>query len=259
MTQPPAGAVPAPPYPGAAPLPAGPAAPPAPTATLGGPVEAYAAGPAPAAPADDTWHAPAGGVAQAAVPPASEPAREPVRLAAPEQPMTPARPPAVAEERPRTTPLPVGIPQFAMARDGVASGLKPLVDGGLDWLAASGYHTVLHVVSPAQDDSADRQQVEKHGMKYVRLEVSPETLSPAVVEQFNKVVGDQALRPLFVYDKDGMLAGGLWYLHFRTAQHASDEQARKQASQLGLKEDAKGPHQDMWLAIQKYLSTAAER
>jgi len=24
--------------------------------------------------------------------------------------------------------------------------------------------------------------------------------------------------PMFVYDRDGAVAGGLWYLHFRTAE-----------------------------------------
>src|SRR5262249_48967695 len=138
--------------------------------------------------------------------------------------------------------------------DQVASGLKPLLDG-LDWLQAAGYRTVLHVRLPGTDDSADRREVEKRGLKYLSLEVSPQTLSQAAVEQFNRTIGDPANYPLFVYDRDGMLAGGLWYLYFRTAERQTDDAARTQANRLGLKEAATDEHRAMWLAIQKYLSS----
>jgi DSP-PTPase phosphatase fused to NAD+ Kinase len=170
------------------------------------------------------------------LPPASEPAR-------------------TSEPEPSRSPpsLPVGIPEFAMAKDRIASGLKPLLDG-LDWLQTNGYRTVLHLRSPGQDDSADRREVEKRGLKYVSLEVSPQTLSRGLLEQFNSLVTDAALQPLFVYDKDGVLAGGLWYLHFRTHEKSVDEVARTRASRLGLRPEGDGEQRTMWLAIQKLLA-----
>ena len=75
-----------------------------------------------------------------------------------------------------------------------------------------------------------------------------------MVDEFNKIVADPANRPLFAYDKDGSLAGALWYLHFRTADKLADEEARKRAAALGLKEDADGAPREMWLAVQKYLA-----
>jgi hypothetical protein len=75
-----------------------------------------------------------------------------------------------------------------------------------------------------------------------------------VADEFNRLVGDRAAQPLFVYDREGMLAGGLWYLHFRIIDGLSDEPARVKAASLGLKEDANGAHRGMWLAIQKLLS-----
>src|SRR5262245_23199389 len=71
-------------------------------------------------------------------------------------------------------PIPVGIPQFADARARVASGLRPMLDDGLDWLQSSGYKTVLQLRRPGEENAADRREVEKRGMKYVSLEVSPE-------------------------------------------------------------------------------------
>jgi protein tyrosine phosphatase (PTP) superfamily phosphohydrolase (DUF442 family) len=179
------------------------------------------------------------------------------RLGAPESAggqAQPRIPPKVTEERAPTPSLPVGIPQFAVAREGVASGLKPFLDG-LDWLRANGYRTVLHLRAPGEDDTADRKQIEKLGLKYVSLEVSPQTLSKEVVNEFNRLLADTTSYPLFVYDQDGTLAGGLWYLHFRTAGQEPDEVARLKATRLGLKDDATGEQRAMWLAIQKFLSS----
>ena len=123
---------------------------------------------------------------------------------------------------------------------------------GLDWLAANGYKTVLHLRAPGEDDVTDRRQFEARGLKYFSLEV-PIPLTREVVEEFNHMIGEVGNQPLFVYDRDGILAGGLWYLHFRIADGASDEDARANAARLGLKEDQSAEAKRMWLAIQQYL------
>ena len=71
---------------------------------------------------------------------------------------------------------------------------------------------------------------------------------------FNRAVNDAAGYPLFVYDRDGSLAGALWYLYFRTAEHLGDDAARVRAAALGLREDRDGAHREMWLAVQRFLS-----
>ena len=154
--------------------------------------------------------------------------------------------------------LPVGIPQFAMANDKVAGGLRPMLDDGLDWLRSNGYRTVRNIRRPGEDDSADRKQVEKRGMRYLTLEVSPETLTRKKVDEFSRLVSDASNYPLFVYDRDGSLAGALWYLHFRFVDRDTDETARVRAARLGLREDREGTHRAMWLALQKLLSEQAD-
>ena len=134
----------------------------------------------------------------------------------------------------------------------VASGLKPYPDG-LTWLKGKGYRTVLHVRLPGQDDSADRELIEKRGLRYLSLEVSPETLTEEKIKDFNRVVNDEGNLPLFVYDKEGMLAGGLWYLYLRTSEMVSEDEARTKAASLGFKPDE---HKAMWQAIQKYFTGA---
>jgi hypothetical protein len=149
--------------------------------------------------------------------------------------------------------LPVAIPQFAFARKNVASGQKPLSEG-IDWLRQKGYRSVLHLVAPGEDDTAARRQFEAKGLRYQSLEVSPLTLEKSV-DAFNRIVADKAELPLYVYDRDSSLAGGLWYLHFRIVEGYDSDKAAIEAGRLGLNIDADGgSHRDMWLAVQKYLS-----
>jgi protein tyrosine phosphatase (PTP) superfamily phosphohydrolase (DUF442 family) len=150
----------------------------------------------------------------------------------------------------------VDIPHFAMARPRVASGQQPFPDG-VAWLQAHGYRTVLHVRAPGEDEAAARRQFEKHGLRYLSLELSPRTLNKEVVDQFNRTVSDEANLPLFVYDRDGSLAGGLWYLNYRSAAKLEDQRARTEAARLGFELDRNDSHRDMWLAIQAFL--AAQR
>lgn len=146
--------------------------------------------------------------------------------------------------------LPVGIPRFDVVKKNVAAGLRPTHLEGLQWLKDNGYRMALYIRAPGESDDADRKQFEdKCGMKYAGLVLSPDALTLEVVDQFNAVVADPANRPLFVYDKDGSLAGALWYLHFRMIDQQTDEDARAAALRLGLKEE----HRDMWVAIQKIL------
>ena len=153
-----------------------------------------------------------------------------------------------------TSPFPVGIPQFSQVSNKVANGLRPSLDDGLDWLQQRGYKTVLFIHEPGTIDSADRKQVEKRGMKFVDLEVSPATLSRQHIESFDRIINDSAALPLFVYDRDGALAGGMWYLHLRIYQQSSDEAARLQAQTLGLREDSES-HRQMLAAANNLLQT----
>jgi protein tyrosine phosphatase (PTP) superfamily phosphohydrolase (DUF442 family) len=172
-----------------------------------------------------------------------------------EPPLADPKPrPKVEESENPKQPLagkPVGIPQFAEAQGGVASGLRPSLDDGLDWLKANGYKTVLYIHEPGEPESTDRRQVEKRGLKFVGLAVSSATLTRQTVDEFMRIVGDTGEGPLFVYDNDGALTGSLWYLHFRLSQQCSDASARNQAHRVGLEENRGGAHTEMWNAVRR--------
>lgn len=173
--------------------------------------------------------------------------KEPPIASVPEKPA-----PKVEEERDRETPAPIDIPGFALARPNVATGLRPFPDG-IDWLKARGYKAVLHLRAPGEDNTAAQREFEKRGLRYLSLEVSPARLTKELYEEFVKVVTDTKNHPLFVYDKDSSVAGGLWYLYFRVQQKQPDEKARAEAERLGLRFDDDVEHKTMWLAVQTLL------
>jgi protein tyrosine phosphatase (PTP) superfamily phosphohydrolase (DUF442 family) len=168
----------------------------------------------------------------------------------------PGRPAPRTEEKvereDKDTPQAIDLPGFAIAIPGVATGLRPFPDG-IAWLAEKGYKAVLHLRAPGEDDAADRKLFERKGLVYLSLEVSPGTLSKEVLDRFVRAVNDTARHPLFVYDKDGSVAGGLWYLYFRAHLKQPDEKARAEAQRLGLRLDDDAEHRRMLLAVQKLL------
>jgi protein tyrosine phosphatase (PTP) superfamily phosphohydrolase (DUF442 family) len=191
-------------------------------------------------------------------PPRPLPQRETAKLDPPQSAEPPplsvpsdSRP--VTKTEPETSPrISVDIPQYVVVRTRVAAGQQPFPDG-VTWLQNAGYRTVLHVRAPGESDTAAQRIFEKRGLRYLSLEVGPRDLTPQVVAQFSKVVSDEANQPLFVFDRDGSLAGALWYLHFRTVDRMADDKARAEAERLGFRVDQDDNARTMWVAVQTYL------
>lgn len=191
------------------------------------------------------------------------PARPNVRLGEPnwdgpvagveeKKPIAKTPPPAAFNDVP-PAPLPVGISSYAQVKDGVSTGLRPELDG-LDWLQSKSVKTVIFLRNGKEDDSSDRKQVEKRGLKYVSLTVAPEAINQALIVEFNRLVDDPTGRGVFVYDLDGKRAGVMWYLYFRTTELLSDDEARVRAGRFGLKDKGDAEQTQLWTAVQKYMS-----
>ena len=250
------------------PIPVDPASPPAPYLAPAPPPRPPAAGlgtpvPAPASP-DAGAPPPPAGEAPPPVEPAPSvrrPSPGPLRRDSARPPADATREPPVASVPPqpaaseeRETPAAIDIPGFAVARPNVATGLRPFPEG-IDWLKAHGYKNVLHLLPPGEKDKTDRDMFEKKGLRYIVLDASPARLDRELYDRFNKLVTDPKNQPLFVYDRDGSVLGGLWYLHFRVYLKQSDEKARANAQRLGLRFDDDIEHKTMWLAVQTLLKT----
>jgi protein tyrosine phosphatase (PTP) superfamily phosphohydrolase (DUF442 family) len=166
-------------------------------------------------------------------------------------------PPEPEKEKETSEPpsqrLPVGIPDFATARDQVSVGRRPSLDDGLDWLQSHRYKTIVHLRLPGETSDADRKQIEKRGFRYVSLEVNPRLLTRDVVEEFLKIVSDRKEQPVFVYDQNGALSGAMFYLLFRIVDQDTQDVAQVRAGRLGLQPERSELHREMWAAVQNYL------
>ena len=132
---------------------------------------------------------------------------------------------------------PKGIAEYTQVKDRVNAGQRPDLDG-LDWLKAKGFKMIVHVRRAQDVDDTDRGQVDKRGMKFISLVVSPDTLNNDWIEEFNRVIGDTTARPVFVYGQDPQTAAVVWYLHLRTAEFLTHDEARVRAAvRHGLKDD----------------------
>jgi len=155
--------------------------------------------------------------------------------------------------------LPVGIAQFAHVSAKVSAGLRPSSEEGFAWLKTNNYRTAVHVRLPGENDAADRKEAEQRGLTYISLEVSPNLLTKETVDEFVRLVRDAKQQPMFIYDRDGALTGGLWYLWFRLVEESPDDVARIRARSLGLREDREGAHRDMWQSAQRYVAESKSR
>ncbi len=143
-----------------------------------------------------------------------------------------------------------GLPGFVRVKDGVASGRRPALDG-FDTLKRTGYKSLVYLHGAGADVGAVRDVAEKKGLAFTPIETTPERLSDAVVA-FNRVLADRTRQPVYVSDDDGVRAGAVWYVHFRTADQLSPEVARIRARGLGMADDT-DEARAFWVAIQQHL------
>ncbi len=183
------------------------------------------------------------------LPPAGATLRPPIMPPAQPEPRPPAAAPnRIAEE------LPAGIPGYIIVQEGkVAAGLQPFSEA-YAWLKSHGFRSVLHLRPTAEDNTAARTSVEKQGLRYLTLEVTPESLNRELVSEFIRLVRDTQLEPMFVYDRNGASAGALWYLHFRLAGNLPEAEAKAKAKLLGLKDESVAEAAAWWQAINKVLA-----
>lgn len=156
---------------------------------------------------------------------------------------TAARPPVQASRFP-------GLPGFAIVKDGVATGRKP-TPAGLDLLKKSGYRTVVYLHGEGADTADLQAEVEKRGLGFAAIETTPGKLTSAA-DSFNRIAGTPTSRPVYFCDDEGLRAGVLWYVHFRTVEVLNADAASIRARPLGYSESG-DEARTFQPAVQRYL------
>ncbi len=172
--------------------------------------------------------------------------------------------PKVEEEReplkreskasPKSETPPVGLSDFQLVKgkSNVASGVKPTLDG-YEWLAKSGYKTVVYAHEPTADVTAVKAVCEAAGLKFVGIPTGPATI-PDATAAFDAAVQAKD-GPVYVCDDTGLRAGTLWYAHFRKVELANPDTAKVRAGGLGMGDTATNPTQkELFDAVQAHLA-----
>lgn len=145
-----------------------------------------------------------------------------------------------------------GLPGYLKVKDGLFAGGRPTLDG-FDALKTAGFRSVAYFHDAGTDTSAVKDMAATRGLTFHAIETTPETLAAASGE-FNRVAADRLNRPLYAFGQDGVRAGAVWYLHFRTVDSLGDDVARLRAKPLGLT-DAGDEGRAFTLAIARALET----
>lgn len=94
--------------------------------------------------------------------------------------------------------------------DGVTGG-GLLSEKGIGIAAQKGYRTVIDLRTPAEGTSAEKQLVEKQGLRYVNIPVTMPTTSQA--EQLKAVLSRNGAKPAIVHCRSGRRVKALWALY----------------------------------------------
>src|SRR5262249_39196816 len=149
-----------------------------------------------------------------------------------------------------------GLAHFVAVDLKLAGGSAPS-SAGLKWLFEKGYRTLLDLRESSEVPSSFIAEVTKHGLRYVALPIGPNTIDRDHVARFNFELAAPEARPLFFFDSQGDRAGALWYIRRIENDRIDSQLAKREAGELGLKDNA------YWLASDRYIaglnSSAAKR
>ena len=88
-------------------------------------------------------------------------------------------------------------------------------------------------------------------MRYVALPIGLKSIDRDHVTRFNYELSAGEARPLYFFDHNGTRAGALWYIRRIANDHVDDPIARREAEELGLKD------QSYWSAATRYVTGLA--
>lgn len=125
------------------------------------------------------------------------------------------------------------LPNFQVINSQVGTCGQPTEDGWKE-IVQKGYKTVLNLRTAEEGAEGERAIVEKLGLKYVNIPISPSTINDQAAGKFREVMRDKSSEPIFVHCRTASRVGGMMILYLVLDQKMSLEKAEKQAHQIGF-------------------------
>jgi uncharacterized protein (TIGR01244 family) len=127
-----------------------------------------------------------------------------------------------------------GIPNYYRLRPDIATAGQPS-DEALADVQKAGFKAVLNLRTPEEGSREEKPKVEALGMKYYNIPIGHDGFSPAILEEFRKILAENDNRPLLIHCASSNRVGGLWFVH-QVLDNGEDETAAlEEGRKAGMK------------------------
>jgi uncharacterized protein (TIGR01244 family) len=137
-----------------------------------------------------------------------------------------------AAEGPPETVAPSLIPNYKLIRDDVATAGQPSEQALLK-LRELGFTVVVDLRAPEEGTAAERAVVERAGLRYVSVPVTPKTFSREDAAKVAAILDEKDRGAVLLHCATANRVGGLWTV-MEVAKGRSYDDAEKEGVQIGL-------------------------
>ncbi len=156
--------------------------------------------------------------------------------AAPE-PVAPAAPVAAGAYVPVLEPYPCEGVDRVYSHGSVFLASQP-DDAALEKASRNGIRTVVNLRGPTENGESERALVERLGMNYVNVPVTPDAPSDGMVERVRTVLDDPASHPVMIHCASANRVGMVWAALRATRDGVPVEEAVVEGKTIGMKTPA---------------------
>lgn len=126
------------------------------------------------------------------------------------------------------------IPHYYRLRPDIATAGQPS-DDALAAVQKAGFKAVLNLRTEQEGSLEEKPKVEALGMKYYNIPIGHDGFSPAILEEFRKILADNDNRPLLIHCASSNRVGGLWFVHQVLDNGEDEAEALTEARKAGMK------------------------
>lgn len=127
-----------------------------------------------------------------------------------------------------------GMPNAVLLEKNVVSGGPPPLPV-LERAAQAGFKTVIDLRRPEEGTEAEKSMVEKLGMRYYSVIVTPRTLSRYQADDIAAILNKPDNLPAILHCESGNRSGALWALYLNLHRDVAPDKALEQGIQKGLR------------------------
>jgi len=128
----------------------------------------------------------------------------------------------------------LAIPNFSRVNDRISAAGQPSQQA-FEQLKKMGYKTIINLRTAEEGADKEKEIVEKLGLRYINIPITPQTITQEKVKQLAEVINDESSGRILIHCASSNRVGGMWFLHRVMNESCSIEQAIEEAEKAGLK------------------------